>query len=187
MQPGNNPLTLPFPLSPLLLLNAAGGGVGDLGEGGFELSKYLFLGSLLFYREGGGMDLSKVGEKILSSVRSARSLGLLPSTSDRPEVPARAAAAAAVARVLAALPSDQRHNLSSSSEELISIYGSRSQGPAVDELEKEFYEEGGGGQSKICCTVSTVWMKSDPGPQISDRLIGEVEILGDFHRRNVSC
>ncbi|KAL0390043.1 UNVERIFIED_CONTAM: hypothetical protein Scaly_0361400 [Sesamum calycinum] len=172
MQPGNNPLTLPFPLSPLLLLNAAGGGVGDLGEGGFELSRYLFLGSLLFYREGGGMDLSKVGEKILSSVRSARSLGLLPSTSDRPEVPARAAAAAAVARVLAALPSDQRHNLSSSSEELSSIYGSRSQGPAVDELEKEFYEEGGGGQSKICCTVSTVWMKSDPGQQISDRLIG---------------
>ncbi|KAL0436359.1 UNVERIFIED_CONTAM: Syndetin [Sesamum radiatum] len=141
MQPGNNPLTLPFPLSPLLLLNAAGGGVGDLGEGGFELSRYLFLGSLLFYREGGGMDLSKVGEKILSSVRSARSLGLLPSTSDRPEVPARAAAAAAVARVLAALPSDQRHNLSSSSEELSSIYGSTSRGPAVDELEKEFYEE----------------------------------------------
>ncbi|KAK4440669.1 Syndetin [Sesamum alatum] len=141
MQPGNNPPTLPFPLSPLLLLNAAGGGVGDLGEGGFELSRYLFLGSLLFYREGGGMDLSKVGEKILSSVRSARSLGLLPSTTDRPEVPARAAAAAAVARVLATLPSDQRHNLSSSSEELSSIYGSRSQGPAVDELEKEFYEE----------------------------------------------
>ena len=32
------------------------------------------------------MDLSKVGEKILSSVRSARSLGLLPPASDRPEV-----------------------------------------------------------------------------------------------------
>ncbi|XP_028122000.1 uncharacterized protein LOC114319189 [Camellia sinensis] len=32
------------------------------------------------------MDYSKVGEKLLSSVRSARSLGLLPSTSDRPEV-----------------------------------------------------------------------------------------------------
>lgn len=45
----------------------------------------LFL-SLLFL-QGGGMDLSKVGEKLLSSVRSARSLGLLPTTpSDRPEV-----------------------------------------------------------------------------------------------------
>lgn len=32
------------------------------------------------------MDLSKVGEKILSSVKSARSLGLLPSVPDRPEV-----------------------------------------------------------------------------------------------------
>lgn len=32
------------------------------------------------------MDLAKVGEKLLSSVRSARSLGLLPSPSDRPEV-----------------------------------------------------------------------------------------------------
>jgi chromosome condensin MukBEF MukE localization factor len=36
--------------------------------------------------QGGAMDLSKVGEKILSSVKSARSLGLLPSVSDRPEV-----------------------------------------------------------------------------------------------------
>ncbi|CAA0815014.1 Unknown protein [Striga hermonthica] len=141
MQPGDNPPTLPFPLSPLLLLSAAGGGVSDFREGGFELSRYLFLGSLLFSREGGGMDLSKVGEKIFSSVRSARSLGLLPSTSDRPEVPARAAAAAAVARVLAGLPPHQRHNLSSSSEELSSIYGSKPQGQTVDELEREFYEE----------------------------------------------
>ncbi|KAL3828520.1 hypothetical protein ACJIZ3_017322 [Penstemon smallii] len=134
----NNSVTLPFPLNPLLLLNAAG---GDLGDGGFELSRYLFLGSLLFSQEGGGMDLSKVGEKILSSVRSARSLGLLPYASDRPEVPARAAAAAAVARALAGLPPHQRHNLSYSSEELTSIYGTRSQDPAVDELEEEFYEE----------------------------------------------
>ncbi|KAH6772710.1 coiled-coil protein [Perilla frutescens var. frutescens] len=141
MQPGDNLPTLPFPLSPLLLLNAAGGGAGDFGDGGFELSRYLFLGSLLFSREGGGMDLSKVGEKIFSSVRSARSLGLLPLPSDRPEVPARAAAAAAVARVLAGLPPHQRHNLSSSSEELSFIYGSKPQGRDVDELEKEFYEE----------------------------------------------
>lgn len=132
----NNPLALPFPLSPLVLFNA-----GDLSEGGFEISRFLFLGSLLFSREGGGMDLSKVGEKILSSVRSARSLGLLPSPSDRPEVPARAAAAAAVARIIAGLPPHQRHNLSSSSEELSSIYGSRPQGQVVDELEEEFYEE----------------------------------------------
>ncbi|KAK6163455.1 hypothetical protein DH2020_000319 [Rehmannia glutinosa] len=141
MQPGDNPPTLPFPLSPLLLLNAASGGLGDFGEGGFELSRYLFLGSLLFSREGGGMDLSKVGEKIFSSVRSARSLGLLPPPSDRPEVPARAAAAAAVARILAGLPPHQRHNLSSSSEELSSIYGSKPQGQSVDEPEKEFFEE----------------------------------------------
>ncbi|GFP93538.1 coiled-coil domain-containing protein 132 [Phtheirospermum japonicum] len=141
MQSGDNPPTLPFPLSPLLLLTAAGGAPGDFGEGGFELSRYLFLGSLLFSREGGGMDLSKVGEKIFSSVRSARSLGLLPPTSDRPEVPARAAAAAAVARILAGLPPHQRHNLSSSSEELSSIYGSKPQGQAVDELEKDFFEE----------------------------------------------
>ncbi|KAL3652988.1 hypothetical protein CASFOL_002669 [Castilleja foliolosa] len=140
MQPGGNP-TLPFPFSSLLLLTAAGCALGDFGKGGFELFRYLFLGLLLFLREGGGMDLSKVGEKIFSSVRSARSLGLLPPVSDRPEVPARAAAAAAVARILAGLPPHQRHNLSSSSEELSSIYGSKPQGQAVDKLEKEFFEE----------------------------------------------
>lgn len=59
---------------------------GDLSEG-FESSRVLFLLPFLLFQGGGdGMDLSKVGEKILSSVRSARSLGLLPSTSDRPEV-----------------------------------------------------------------------------------------------------
>jgi len=57
---------------------------GDLSEG-FESSRVFFLVPFLLF-QGGGMDLSKVGEKILSSVRSARSLGLLPSTSDRPEV-----------------------------------------------------------------------------------------------------
>ncbi|EPS73839.1 hypothetical protein M569_00902, partial [Genlisea aurea] len=116
-------------------LNAAGG------DGGFELSRYLFLGSLLLSREGGGMDLSKVGEKIVSSVRSARSLGLLPSLSDRPEVPERAAAAAALARVLAGLPPHQRHNLPTTSEELSTIFESNSQKQPVDELEPEFYEE----------------------------------------------
>lgn len=51
------------------------------------------------------------------------------------------AAAAAVARALAGLPPHQRHSLSSSSEELVSIYGSRPRGEIVEELEEEFYEE----------------------------------------------
>ncbi|CBI17116.3 unnamed protein product, partial [Vitis vinifera] len=87
------------------------------------------------------MDLSKVGEKILSSVRSARSLGILSAPSDRPEVPARVAAAAAVARAIASLPPHQRLILPSSSEELNSIYGSRPRGQVVEELEEDFYEE----------------------------------------------
>ncbi|KAL5169819.1 Syndetin [Glycine soja] len=118
-------------------------GDGDLSEGGggIESSRVFFLLPFFLLSQGGAMDLSKVGEKILSSVRSARSLGLLPPVSDRPEVPARAAAAAAVARALAGLPPHQRYSLSSSSEELSSIYGSRPQGQVVEELEDEFYEE----------------------------------------------
>ncbi|PON71203.1 Vacuolar protein sorting-associated protein 54, N-terminal [Trema orientale] len=112
---------------------------GDLSEG-FESSRVFFLVPFLL-AQGGGMDLSKVGEKILSSVRSARSLGLLPSASDHPEVPQRAAAAAAVARALAGLPPHQRFSLSSSSEELSSIYGSRPHSQVVAELEEDFYEE----------------------------------------------
>lgn len=120
------------------LFNVAGG----LNDGEFDSSRLFFLVPFLLF-QGGGMDLSKVGEKILSSVRSATSIGLLPSgsSSDRPEVPARAAAAAAVARVLAGLPPHQRYNLSSSSEELSSIYGSRPNAEALEELEEEFYEE----------------------------------------------
>lgn len=57
------------------------------------------------------------------------------------QVPARAAAAAAVARAIAGLPPHQRYSLSSSSAELSSIYGSIPHGPAVEELEDEFYEE----------------------------------------------
>ncbi|XP_020215445.1 syndetin isoform X1 [Cajanus cajan] len=113
----------------------------DLSEGGIESSRVFFLLPFFLLSQGGAMDLSKVGEKILSSVRSARSLGLLPPVPDRPEVPARAAAAAAVARALAGLPPHQRYSLSSSSEELSSIYGSRPQGQVVEELEGEFYEE----------------------------------------------
>lgn len=107
---------------------------------GYQSPNVLFLVPFLLF-QGGGMDLSKVGEKLLSSVRSARSLGLLPSTSDRPEVPARAAAAAVVARALAGLPPHQRYSLSSSSEELSSIYGSRPQVQVVEDLEEDFYEE----------------------------------------------
>lgn len=66
------------------LLNA---GVGDLSDAGFESSRFFFLVPFLLF-QGGGMDFSNVGEKLLSSVRSARALGLLPSvsSSDRPEV-----------------------------------------------------------------------------------------------------
>ncbi|KAK9279860.1 hypothetical protein L1049_013542 [Liquidambar formosana] len=131
MQP--NPFPFASPVLNPFLFN------GDLSEG-FESPRVLFFLPFLFF-QGDGMDLSKVGEKILSSVRSARSLGLLPSTSDRPEVPARAAAAAAVARALAGLPPHQRFSLPSSSEELISIYGSRPHGQVVVELEEDFYEE----------------------------------------------
>ncbi|KAJ0260158.1 DUF2451 domain-containing protein [Hirschfeldia incana] len=90
------------------------------------------------------MDFSKVGEKFLSSVKSAKSLGLLPSSSssDRPEIPARATAAAAVARALAGLPPDQRLSVSSTATELTSIYGNNMPPPQqVEELEEGFYQE----------------------------------------------
>uniref|UniRef100_A0A0D9XM42 Syndetin C-terminal domain-containing protein n=1 Tax=Leersia perrieri TaxID=77586 RepID=A0A0D9XM42_9ORYZ len=121
---------------------------GDGGGGGGELfgsapGPLVFLPLLLI--QGGGMDLSRVGEKLLSSVRSARSLGLLPPTpppsASRPEVPARAAAAAAAARAIAGLPPHEKISLPSNSEDLVSIYGSNPQGQAVDELEEVFYEE----------------------------------------------
>ena len=51
-----------------------GGGGDQLFESG--PSPLVFLPLLLI--QGGGMDLSRVGEKLLSSVRSARSLGLIP-------------------------------------------------------------------------------------------------------------
>ncbi|XP_017227755.1 uncharacterized protein LOC108192412 isoform X2 [Daucus carota subsp. sativus] len=117
---------LPFTFNPLLSLTNES---TDAFE--FEFSKYFPFNSSLFSR---GMDLSRFGEKILSSVRSARSL-------NRPEVPARAVAAAAIARALASLPPHQRYNISSSSEELTSIYGSATHGEVVAELEEEFYQE----------------------------------------------
>ncbi|XP_019093935.1 PREDICTED: syndetin [Camelina sativa] len=123
-----------------------GGDLNELGSGaGFESSRVFFLLPFLLSQGGsGGMDLSKVGEKFLSSVKSATSLGLLPSPpsfSDRPEIPARAAAAAAVARALAGLPSDQGLSISSTATELSSIYGNRPLPQQVEELEQGFYEE----------------------------------------------
>lgn len=59
---------------------------GDLSEGGIESSRVFFLLPFFLLSQGGAMDLSKVGEKFLSSVRSARSIGLLPPVPDRPEV-----------------------------------------------------------------------------------------------------
>jgi hypothetical protein len=118
-----------------------GGGGDQLFE--FGPSPLVFLPLLLI--QGGGMDLSRVGEKLLSSVRSARSLGLIPpipaAPPPRPEVPERAAAAAAAARAIAGLPPHERINLPSNSEDLVSIYGSNPQGEPVEELEEVFYEE----------------------------------------------
>lgn len=64
-----------------------GDDLSEVGAGGLESSRFFFLLPFLL-SQGGGMDLSKVGEKFLSSVKSATSLGLLPSASfsDRPEV-----------------------------------------------------------------------------------------------------
>ncbi|XP_006662571.2 syndetin [Oryza brachyantha] len=123
-----------------------GGGGGGDGSGelfGSAPGPLVFLPLLLI--QGGGMDLSRVGEKLLSSVRSARSLGLLPPTpspsASRPEVPARAAAAAAAARAIAGLPPHEKISLPSNSEDLVSIYGTNPQGQGVDELEEVFFEE----------------------------------------------
>ena len=91
------PVPSPFALIPLALNH----NYNNLSPEGFHLSRLLFLPSLLLSPgkgytdsdcdgdgggDSGGMDFSKVGEKFLSSVRSARSLGFLPSSSDRPEV-----------------------------------------------------------------------------------------------------
>ncbi|XVF19818.1 hypothetical protein REPUB_Repub11eG0143500 [Reevesia pubescens] len=117
--------------NPFLLNGGVGGGDGgDLGDGGFESSRVFFLVPFLLF-QGGGMDLSKVGEKSSAPYGPPDRL-----------VPARVAAAAAVARALAALPPHQRYSLPSSSEELRSIYGSRPPSEVVEELEEDFYEKG---------------------------------------------
>ncbi|KAK4856585.1 hypothetical protein QYF36_018991 [Acer negundo] len=77
-------------------------------------------GSRAFVFQGDGMDLSKVGEKILRSVRSARSLGLLPSTSDRP---------------------DSRGSEQQQQQQLLLVLLQDCLLIRVEELEKQFYEE----------------------------------------------
>lgn len=57
-----------------------------------------------------------------------------------PQVPARAAAAAVVARALAKLPSHQKNIFSTNSEDLISIYNSSvHEQSTTEELEENFY------------------------------------------------
>ncbi|KAH6555498.1 hypothetical protein KP509_1Z249300 [Ceratopteris richardii] len=86
------------------------------------------------------MDLMNIGGKILQSVRSAKSFGITPFTPEKPEVPLRVAAAAAVARSIAGVPPHQRLNIPSS-EGSSSIYGGRSIGNKVEELDGQFYEQ----------------------------------------------
>lgn len=81
-----------------------------------------------------GMDIHSLNKHVLGSFL---------------QVPARAAAAAAVARALAGMPPHERLALPSNSEELVSIYGSRPQGQVIDDLEEEFYE-------KVSTTRSTL-------------------------------
>ncbi|KAF5819783.1 putative vacuolar protein sorting-associated protein [Helianthus annuus] len=141
MQPVNSSSPPLLPLIPIAFNH------GSLILQGFEIFRFSFFGSILFSHggaaggSGGGMDLSKVGEKFRSSVRSARSVGFRSFTLDRPEIPARAATAATIARALASIPPNHRQSLSSSSDELSSIYGSTSRAQVVEELEEEFYEE----------------------------------------------
>lgn len=185
-----------FPFGSVLgnpFLFNGGGDLNELGSGAaFESSRVFFLLPFLLSQGTGVMDLSKVGEKFLSSVKSATSLGLLPSPSisDRPEVikistltcfvrflningvfqrigffvqiPARAAAAAAVARALAGLPSDQRLSISSTATELNSIYGNRPLPQQVEELEEGFYEE-----VCVCVCFVLVFVISLLSPQVT--------------------
>lgn len=112
-------------------------------DGGRSIHELEPPGPLLFlpllFLQAGEMDLSRIGDKIFSSVRSTRSLGLFPFASDRPEVPERVAAAAAAARALAGVPPHERIALKSNSKEFASIYGTKDQ--PLEEIEEEFYEE----------------------------------------------
>eukprot|EP00249_Psilotum_nudum_P022392 c28500_g1_i1 orf=1413-4874(+) len=87
------------------------------------------------------MDLVNLGGKLLHSVRSRRALSFLGSQSDRPEVPARAAAAAAVARTLAGLPPHQRLQLQSTLGGSPSLYGGLFRGERLEDVDERFYEQ----------------------------------------------
>ncbi|CAM6044118.1 unnamed protein product [Sphagnum compactum] len=83
-------------------------------------------------------EIFSIGEKWLKSVTSARTL-TWSSSSGRAEVPARAMAAAVIARRIAALPPHERGNLTERSG---SFYTSKPhEEQQAEELEKEFYEE----------------------------------------------
>ncbi|KAL2652577.1 hypothetical protein R1flu_020705 [Riccia fluitans] len=103
-------------------------------------------------------DIYKVGEKWLKTAvdttstiastttaivatSSAKAFSIIGTGSGRPEVPARAAAAAAVARKIATLPPHERLSLSSTSDGSTAIYGRRPRGEPAEELEESFYEE----------------------------------------------
>ncbi|CAM6053746.1 unnamed protein product [Sphagnum tenellum] len=83
-------------------------------------------------------EIFSIGEKWLKSVTSSRTL-TWSSSSGRAEVPARAMAAAVIARRIAALPPHERGNLTERSS---SFYTSKPhEEQQAEELEKEFYEE----------------------------------------------
>ncbi|EFJ24849.1 hypothetical protein SELMODRAFT_442305 [Selaginella moellendorffii] len=64
------------------------------------------------------MDFKNIGEKFLQSVKAGRARSfILSSSSDRPEIPARAAAAAAIAKSIAATPPHDRLSIASTSGE----------------------------------------------------------------------
>lgn len=81
-------------------------------------------------------DIFSLGEKWIKTVASSRVL--TRSASGRPEVPARAAAAALVARKLATLPPHERVSLSGGAG---SIYAARLRGEPPEKLEEVFYED----------------------------------------------
>ncbi|KAL3684404.1 hypothetical protein R1sor_002426 [Riccia sorocarpa] len=103
-------------------------------------------------------DFYKVGEKWLKTAvdttstiastttaivatSSAKAFSIIGTGSGRPEVPARAAAAAAVARKIATLPPHERLSLPSTSDGGTSVYGRRPRGEPAEELEEGFYED----------------------------------------------
>lgn len=81
-------------------------------------------------------DIFSIGEKWIRSVASSSFRTRIAS--GRPEVPARAAAAAAVARKIATLAPQDRLLLPDGSG---SIFAARPRGETAEELEEAFYED----------------------------------------------